>query len=200
MKLLLTTLVIALLATSASAILDPDPDGIGIYFDENADIVCTETMIPFEQVTAYLLATNISAASGISGWEAYIWTTGAAPVAPSWTLAGGLDVDPTLEGFQVGIGTVAALPWAPAIVLATWSGFMMAPTDAMSFFVSGVPGSVSFPHSPGYAAGDNAGDLREFQVSSGTGLDLPAAMINSLICGVVANEDLTFSHVKSLYR
>jgi len=199
MKKLLAILAIALLASSAMATVDPDPDGIGVYFDLPGDIVCTTTAAPFANVVGFLLATNPSASAGISGWEAQIWTGGAAPVAPAWTLAAGLDVDPSAEGFQVGIGTGAlALPWAPAVVLATWSGFVMSPADAIEFFVAGVPGSTSFADSPGYAAGDNAGDLRPFQVSSGTGLDLPVAGIN--ICNVIANENLTFSNVKALYR
>jgi hypothetical protein len=196
MKKLLAMLAIALLASSAMATVDPDPDGMGVYFDLDGDVVCTTTAAPFSNVVAYLLATNPS--TGISGWEANIDVLGAA-VAPAWTLAAGLDVDMSAAGFQVGIGTGAlALPAAPAVVLATWSGFVMAPTDVIEFFVSGVPGSSSFPDSPGYAAGDNAGDLREFQVSSGTGMNLPVAGINT--CTVVANEDMTFTNVKSLYR
>ena len=196
MKKLLAMLAIALLASRAMATVDPDPAGMGVYFDLDGDVVCTTTAAPFSNVVAYLLATNPS--TGISGWEANIDVLGAA-VAPAWTLAAGLDVDMSAAGFQVGIGTGAlALPAAPAVVLATWSGFVMAPTDVIEFFVSGVPGSSSFPDSPGYAAGDNAGDLREFQVSSGTGMNLPVAGINT--CTVVANEDMTFTNVKSLYR
>ena len=198
MKKLLAMLAIALLASSAMATVDPDPDGIGIYFDMDGDVVCTTTVAPFSNVVAYALATNPSATTGISGWEARMWTAGAAPVAPAWTLAAGLDVDDSPDGFQVGIGTVAPLPHGTTVLLATWSGFIMAPTDMVEFFVSGVAGSVSFPNSPGYAAGDNAGDLREFQVSSGAGLDLPVAGINT--CTVVANDDMTFSNVKALYR
>ncbi len=198
MKKLLAMLAIALLASSAMATVDPDPDGIGVYFDLDGDVVCTTTVAPFANVVAYLLATNPSA-GGISGWEGQIWTAGAAPVAPAWTLSAGLDVDPSADGFQVGIGTgPLALPAAPAVVLATWSGFIMNSTDMVEFFVSGVAGSTSFPNSPGYAAGDDAGDLREFQVSSGTGMDMPVAGINT--CVVVANEDMTFTNVKSLYR
>ncbi len=200
MKTLLTLLTIALVATGAMAVMDPDPNGIGIYFDLDGDVVCTTTAAPFANVTAYLLATNIDATSGISGWEAMITTGGAAPVAPAWTLAAGLDVDDSPEGFQVGIGTVSPLPFGTTILMATWSGFVMNSTDMIEFFVSGVPGSVSFPSTPGYAAGDNAGDLREMQVSSGTGMSMPVAAINAPECSVVSNENLTFSNVKSLYR
>jgi len=200
MKTLLTLLVVVLVPVGVMATVDPDPNGIGVYFDLDGDVVCTTTSAPFANTVAYLLVTNPDASSGVSGWEAQIWTEGAAPAAPMWTLSAGLDVDPSPAGFQVGIGTISPLPYGITVLLATWSAFVMSPFDEISFFVTGVPGSVSFPGSPGYAVGDNAGDLRPLQVSSGTGLTAPVAMINSIECSVVANEDMTFSGVKALYR
>jgi len=198
MKSLLALTLVLAFAVTAFAQADPDPDGIGIYFDMGGAEVCTATAAPFESVSAYLLITNPSALLGVSGWEAYVTVAGNA-VAPSWTLAGGLDVDPSDEGFQVGIGTGGlALPYAPTIVLATWTGFIQSPADVVTFYVEGVPGSTSFANSPGYAGGGDAGDLRPLQVSSGTGAGAPVAMING--CDVVANEDMTFSNVKALFR
>ncbi len=198
MKKLLALLAVALLASNAMAQLDPDPDGIGMYFDMGGMVVEHATAAPFESVTAYLLLTNGSESSGVSGWEAVVDVVGA-PVAPAWTLAAGLDVDPSDNGFQVGIGVApAALPAAPAVVLASWTGFVMAPTDYVYFTVSNVPGSQSFPDSPGYAAGDDAGNLIPMQVSSGYPYGAPCAMINGT--GVVANEDMSWSQVKDLFQ
>ncbi len=176
---LFTILLLIVIGCCTLVIADPSPDVIGIYFDLDGDYYCTMTAAPFSSVVAYLLATKVTSSSGISGWEAQVWTDGAAPVAPSWTLAAGLDVDDSPDGFQVGIGTVTPLPYSPAILLATWQGFIMAPTDMIEFFISGVPGSVSFPDTPGYAAGNDAGDLRVFHVTSGDGMMLPVAGINS---------------------
>jgi len=111
MRKLMIMLGCILFAGNVMATVDPDPDGIGVYFDMDGDVYCTTTAAPFANVVAYLLATNITATSGISGWEARVWTAGAAPVAPAWTLAAGLDVDDSPDGFQVGIGTVAPLPY-----------------------------------------------------------------------------------------
>jgi len=198
MKSMLALLLVLLVAVSAFAQADPDPDGLGFYFDLGATEVCTTTAAPFASVTGYLIITNPSAELGVSGWEAYVTVAGS-PVAPAWTLAAGLDVDSSAQGFQVGIGTGGlALPAAPAVVLATYTAFIMAPTDVVTFYVEGVPGSTSFDGTPGYAGGGSAGDLRPLQVSSGTGSGAPAAMING--CDVVANEDMTFSTVKSLFR
>jgi len=199
MKKLLAMLAVALLASGALAQVDPDPDGMGVYFDTAGTMFCTSTAAPFEQITAYLLITNPSATSGGSGWEAWVTVEGGV-VAPSWTLAAGLDVDPSDQGFQVGIGTGGlALPYGETVVVATYSAFVQVPDAVVNFYVEGVPGSTSFPSSPGYAAGNDAGDLRPLQVSSGTGMGLPVASVNG-DCGVVANEDLTFSNVKALFR
>ncbi len=198
MKKLTALLTIFALLTAATAFAqDNDPDGIGVYFDLDGLVTCHYTAAPFEQVTAYLLATNVSDATGISGWEAVV-SVGGAPVAPAWTLAAGLDVDPSDTGFQVGIGVApAALPSAPAVVLATWAGFIMAPTDIVDFTVSDVPGSVSFAGTPGYASGSDAGLLIPFQVSSGYPY-VACAQINA--CDVVANEDMSWSQVKDLFQ
>lgn len=198
MKSLLALLLAMALVVPALAQTDPDPDGMGLYFDAAGTEVCASTAAPFASVTLYLLITNPSADTGVSGWEGYISYTGSL-VAPAWTLTAGLDVDSSANGFQVGIGTgTLALPYSSAVTLATFTAFVMAPTDQVAFFIDGVPGSTTFPNSPGYAGGADAGDLRACQVSSGTGAGAAVAMING--CDVVANEDMTFSNVKALFR
>lgn len=188
MKKLLALLAIALIASSAMAQVDPDPDGMGVYFDMGGTVFETTTAAPFASVTAYLLITNPSDSSGVSGWEALVSVMGS-PVAPSWTLSAGLDVDGGPDSFQVGIGVnPLALPAGPTVLLATWVGFVMSPVDMISFVISPVPGSVSFADSPGYASGDSAGVLIPLQVSSGYPYGAPCAMINGT--GVVADEDM----------
>ncbi|HPF34120.1 MAG TPA: hypothetical protein P5571_02615 [Candidatus Krumholzibacteria bacterium] len=199
MKKLLAFMAVALLASGAMAQIDPDADGMGVYFDMGATEVCASTVAPFQQIVAYLCITNPSASAGVSGWEAYVTVTGGV-VAGAWTLSAGLDVDPSAEGFQVGIGTGGlALPAAPSVVLATYSAFVQAAGGEVAFYCEGVPGSTSFDGTPGYAGGSDAGDLRACQVSSGTGLGLPVARVNG-DCDIVANEDMTFSNVKALFR
>ena len=194
----LTSILVLLLAGVAFAQADADPDGLGVYFDTDGINTCLNTAAPFESVTAYLLVTNPSDLTGVSGWEARVEVVGPA-VAPAWTLAAGLDVDDDPANFQVGVGTIAPLPYGTTVVLSTWVGFVMTPvTDVVNFVISNVPGSVSFADSPGYAAGGNAGLLIPLQVSSGYPYGAPAAQINA--CDVVANEDMSFSNVKNLFR
>lgn len=52
---------------------DPDPDGIGIYFDEGAvdDSWCAAAL-PGTQLTAYLCLTRAVDTSGFSAWQARI--------------------------------------------------------------------------------------------------------------------------------
>lgn len=195
MKKLLAVFAVALIASGAMAQVDSDPDGLGVYFDVNGMTYETATVAPFSPVSAYLLLTNPSAPAGVSGWEAVVNVNGGA-VGASWVLAAGLNVT-AAPVFQVGIGTgAAALPAAPAVLLATWTGYIMAPTDVVEFVV--MPAGVSFPDSPGYAAGDDETDLIPLQVSSGYPYGAACAIINGT--GVVANEDLTFSNVKNMFQ
>jgi hypothetical protein len=59
MKLFTLFALCALLwAFPAHAILDPTPDLFGFYFDELAELNCLEGVVPFTQVSMYVLYTN----------------------------------------------------------------------------------------------------------------------------------------------
>ena len=79
MKKLVVLLLASLVATSAFAVMDPDPDMIGLYFDTNAEIHCTTTPanIPFsiflvatmptpQAINAYEFGLNITVPDGVS--------------------------------------------------------------------------------------------------------------------------------------
>ena len=59
------------LASCAFAQIDPDPDGIGIYFDLEATQV-SATVEVGEAVTGYLIATNPSQEGGLAAWVATV--------------------------------------------------------------------------------------------------------------------------------
>ncbi len=109
--------VICLLGLLASittlAQMDPDPDTIGIYFDEGATIHCIDAPVG-ELVTAYLCITHATALAGISGWEATIEVTEGVFLL-EWSLRGDAINVLTPPEFVVGLAT--CLPWAPSIVL-----------------------------------------------------------------------------------
>jgi hypothetical protein len=199
MKTLFVTLTMLALAVTAFAY--PGPDSMGMYLDADASGYPTltyQTAAPFESVTLHLVISNPSLGA-VSGWEARIETVGT-PIAPAWALSAGLDVDADPNNFQVGIGEspLALTPNGNGNVLvASWTGFVSGTTDEIQFLVMGAPGSASFPDSPGYA-GSTAGELHTL-VSSTGGPTFPVFCINT-DCAVVANEDMTFTNVKSLYR
>ncbi len=113
----LLSIFVLLLAANAFAQLDPDLDGIGIYFDAEATLTCAYTSVPFESVTAYLCITNPTDATGVSGWEATIVSAGPA-VAPAWTLASGLDVDASADGSR---SVSAVARWLSKLLLPSFS-------------------------------------------------------------------------------
>lgn len=190
--------LIGLLVSSATAQIHPDADGLGLYFDLAGTAYEFQTMAPFQQVSVYLLATNVTDPAGISGWECAVNVSGVV-AAPSWTVSAGLNVADGAAGlFQVGIGlNELALPAAPTVLLATWTGFVMAPGDVVEFLVTPYPGSVSFPDSAGYASGSDAGHLIPFDINGGC-FGSGWTIIN-MWCPLRAQE-LSWSEVKSLYR
>jgi len=202
MKKAILTLMMLAIATVAFAQIDPDENGIGLYFDEFGYEVCMTTAAPFTPITAYLLATNITEESGISGFECEVTTDGLL-TAPAWALNG---VQPlnvfAAPLFAVGLGeNELATPIINNVVLlATLTAYVLAPTDQVAFGVKNLDASSFNPPAPGYAAGNNAGLLVPLQVSSGFPYSNAVAQINIDPCGVVANDDVSFGSVKALYR
>jgi hypothetical protein len=184
------------LATAGSVLaqVDDSPDGIGLYYDLGATEYCRTGVSA--QTNLYLLATNLSQPSGLSGWEAHVtYTVPTGCFETGWTLpTGSLNVSAAPD-FVVGLGEPA--PWAPAILLATYGILVFCP-DCIEFYV-GPCNTPSIPGVPVYAAGDDPGLLLPLQQSSGSS-DLPVLQINCDPCTVVGNETSTFGGVKSMYR
>ncbi len=191
----LLSLASLLCAGAAFAQADTMVDGIGIYFDPGATVNCLNTSAPFQSVTAYLTATNISADSGISGWECTVVLMGNL-LAPSWTVAGGGTNFLTAPQFAVGVGTINPLPYSPAIVLATLTAFVQNLTDVVDLYVRPAP-QPSIPGWPVYAVGNNEFDLRTLGQVTG-GPDYPVASING-DCPV-PNTSNSWGQVKSLFQ
>jgi len=210
MKKLLVALTVLALTTVAQAGV-PGSDAMALYLSSQAATpgidpsFTTTTSAPFEQVSLSLVIVDPSL-DGVSGWEGVVEFTGSL-TAPSWALTAGLDVDSANDTnnhqrFQVGIGLapLALTPNAAGnVVVATFSAFVLAPTDQVSFFIKGVPGSTTFnPDTPGYASPTNAG-IFAVSVNPTGDPELPVFAINH-DPGIVANEDMTFSGVKALFR
>jgi hypothetical protein len=100
-RMFLTTVLLTAAAAAFAQPADPDPNGIGIYFDQGAvdESWCASGTVG-SQVTAYLCLTRASDPSGFTDWEARIESS----------------VPTTLAGFQIrGDATNAAT--APEFVV-----------------------------------------------------------------------------------
>lgn len=64
-------LLVIFLADYSMGQIDPDPNGIGVYFDEGATVVSISAD-PASSVNAYLILTNPTEIGGIAYWEAYV--------------------------------------------------------------------------------------------------------------------------------
>ena len=203
MKRLLALVGLTLLiAGSATAQIDPDPNQIGVYFDPLATEFCTSAAM-YMAVSAHVMFTNptdpTGTPCGISGWEAEVTA-----IPPA---TGGMINGATLMGsgpinlfayptFQVGMGT----PWPPAPVIHVADiNIFTLNTDAW-FFTIGAIGPTSWPEDPGpgFAVDYDPGILVRVMPSSGS-MDLPVAQVNG-VCGVTAAQDDTWGGVKSMFK
>ncbi len=181
---------------------DSDPDQMGIYFDTDATVYDDPGLAPGGQINIYVMLTNPTGAQ-VSAWEArVIWDQMGGGFFGNWTLANnGLNVgdlsDPMNLLFAVGTGAEPIIT-SPATILATWSGYYAYGTGSC-FYITEYPGTQSFPDEllPGYAVDEFT--LIPCGVSSGD-KTLPVASFGAGCPGVVANQDVSWSNVKDLYR
>lgn len=109
-------MMISVMVTMAGADpADPDPDGIGIYFDEGAvDGSWCATAVPGTQVTAYLCLTRAVDASGFSAWQGRIESSVPAALT-GFVIRGAGTNTATSPDFDVSYG--APLPYQISTVL-----------------------------------------------------------------------------------
>ncbi len=199
MKKLLALLGLALLvSSSAMAQVDPDPNGLGIYFDMAGTVRCESGIAPALK-SVYLVATNITQPT-LGGWEGHVYCDNAGWMFLSAVLAGTGPINLfTAPDFQVGLGV--PMDAAPSMLLATVNYFPQNLDPAP--FRLGPCQAPSLPDNPVplYADGINVGILVPFQAPQGS-FDLPVAYGNPAggTCDIVAVEDDTWGGVKSLYR
>ncbi len=190
MKTFVTLLLVALVASTALAGIDPDTDSMGIYFDTAGNEVCRDWPM-FTPLSCYLLLANPSAP--VCGFECRVRLVGGPYFALSTTLPpGALDVDASAEGFVVG-GTSPFPPSGGPVVLVTWS-LMLQSAVPLRFYVSGV----NWPGIDPWPTVGCSGASRRCGVSSGD-VNLPVAAVNAG-CGIVSTTISSFGAIKGLYR
>ena len=196
MKKLVVLLGLAMfVATSAFAIVDPDDNSMGMYWDLSADTVCMEYLPG--PTNLYIILTNPTMDS-IGGYEcAYDMAPvgGGAPYILSATqsVVNHLDVAPGFQNFIVGFG--GPLTCTEATLLVTLSVGNFAGASACDFFLRNAdPSSIDGNMYPIVLNADNS-----YTVVGPSGGDGVTAAFG-VTCGVVDTEEVSFDSVKSLFR
>ena len=197
MFVLASSLIIALaIGGTALAQLDPDDDGIGVYFDPCACVNCVP-MEPGPQ-QAYIVITHpTSQRAGVGGWEAMIWVTGPA-IITNTTFEGNSINFLTPPEYLVGIQIPLYNPFMyPAVVVGTFDFQLLEDTERVDWWIDAI-----FRHSlpdpvPAYLDGDDYNIIIPMQQPTG-GPDIPVATING-DCAVPA-DPVSWGEVKTLYR
>lgn len=203
MKKLVVLLLASLVATSAFAQIDPDPDSMGIYFDLGATDNCWSTgaSIPFfaylvlanptaPEINAYELGMELVVPAGMEGMVFRLASTIANGAVS------GVDVgeNDALGGDYI-VGLAAPLPASDVLVLHSWQYMVLA-----VFPVEMYIGASSAPSIDGvFPVVQNAQGSILYQTALSTGgPDFPVATVNT-DC-VVGVEEASFGSVKSLFR
>lgn len=192
-KLLVLAGLTLLMASNAMAQLDPDPNGLGVFFSNTLPNRCESAMPGMKSM--YLVATNISQ-TGIAGWECKVYCSN-----PMWmflnVVYGGLGPINILTppDFQVGLGV--PMETTPFMVLATLNYFVQ-DMNAAYFRI----GACSIPSTadavPVYADAADVGNLIAF-VSPQADWTLPVAMAN-VVCSITDVQENTWGGVKGLFK
>lgn len=185
---MIVVVLLLLPATTVWSQLDPDPDGIGIYFDQGASIVAA-TAEQGEFVPAYLIGTNLSQSGDIDFWEAFVIPGEGAMVSGTpygaFNLAMNMPGDPRWH--CVVYWPEIPLPAQPITLLASLH---------IQVWDDTVPIGLYFSGEERYRI---EGTLEEIPLYPSSGsIDLPVAVINGE--APVANESGTWGAVKAMFR
>jgi len=204
MKWLTVLLCIALAGPVLADPVDPDPDGIGIYFEPGAGNGSWCATAPEGSlVTAYLCLTRASDISGFTAWEAAVETSAPGALVGFNILGGGIN---TATAPEMVVTLDTPLPFQLSTILAEitvdvvweWSvGLRVLPAASPQ-------GPVNLP---GYATVDDPVNFQPLQYSWGwnQATESPnwCATINDDNClsqPGVPTEERSWESVKSLYR
>ncbi len=199
MKKLVVLLLVSLMATTAFAGIDPDPDMLGVYFDTDANMNCT-TATPNVPFPAYITITNPTSAE-VHGLECgYEVVVPAGMDGLFFRLgnslpAGAVDLgnsDDKLIGDYV-VGLASPLPGNGAVQFVSWNLMLLGAFPVDIFLGPSTIQSID----DGLPAYEIGGAIRSLGLATG-GVGTPVASING-DCPV-AVEEASFGSVKSLFR
>lgn len=180
--------------SGALAQIDPDPDGIGIYFDLEATQI-TATVEAGEPVTGYLIATNSSQEGDLALWEAYVSSTVFNVIIwgdPEYGINIAMNMPPGGPGFSFLVSPFTPLPQLQNVFLLGTLTITVLTEGPVGLQIHG--NGYEFPM---YRVDDLNGPDHFWYPSSGS-VDLPVAVINGP--APVAVEAHSWGRVKSLFR
>jgi len=193
MKKLLLLITGMLIAISAFAVVDPDDDMMGFYFDFEADNPWVDGIPPYSQVPMHLILTRPTA-DFIYGFEAGHHFVGEGMIlAADFAAPNIINVGDNMN-LIVGFGD--PYPTSSATLLVTFTVMYMDTTMApVEFFLHGSDPSSINPLYPVILLAD--GVLQSVGLSFGQG---SCAVINGGGCGGLPVDKVSIDQVKSLYR
>ncbi len=173
--------------------IDPNPDGIGIYFDTDATSVVT-TAQTGDFVQAYLIGTNMSHLGNLYVWESYVWTSYVGQQSPyihgepynAFNTAMNMPGTPGWS-FVALVYPEPPLPVQEITLLASLTIFIEDASVPVGLFVSSYSNYSFSGYGPEYPMYPSSGSST-----------LPVAMVNGET--PVASETSTLESVKALYR
>ncbi len=201
-RLLILFILAAFSVPQASAVIDPDPNGIGVYFDLAADQNQTwaPANVPFfafviltnptgDEIQGFEFAYHISVPPGMEalllrlqmGWP------------PQVLLDLTLPIYDTFSDEIVGV-TSTPIPASSAVILLTWQFLLLAPPMEAQFYLGPTCGEIS---SNGRLTFVSETGPVAMNLSTG-GPDIPVAIING--DAVVPIASSSFGSLKALYR
>lgn len=193
-KLGILLLASLMFATTAFAVVDQDPNMLGLYFDLTADTNCMDGVGQNDMVTAYVMLTNPTF-DELFGFEFGYDVLGNAVVIQT-VMANPQSLDIGSNGNHiVGFGTPTLCTEATLL------------TTLTLMYLDGGMAPVSFNLGDTYPSSNDLGlptlllaDSVLMPVGYSTMDGTNAAIINGVCEDVVATDQATFDSVKSLYR
>jgi hypothetical protein len=194
-KIALVLFAAALVSGSAFAQLDPDDDGIGVYFDPCACSNCVSMDVGPN--VAYVVITHPTSPQGVFGWEAEVTMEGPAFLL-NFDLIGQTVNVGTPPEYIVGITEPQINPYKfPAIVIAVLDIFISDTSAPVNFFIDGIRFHSLPNRVPAYLDGADPSTIKELRQATG-GPDIPVSTINGDCAVAIENE--SWGGVKALYR
>ena len=187
-------LMLLLLAVPALAQLDPDPDGIGVYFDPAATLIASQAFVG-ETVPAYLILTRPSQAGGLALWEAYVGPAGFNAMVRGTPVGGGnmLTTPPGNLGVSFAVGMDQPYPALQTVTILAELQISVTGGGPVELWVGGYSYELPF-----YRLDDFYHGTEGFMTPSSGSTTLPVAVING--DDPVAADVLSWGGVKALYR